>query len=692
MATQEELYTALRNADAAGDNESAAKLAAYIQQTMSQPTADSHSSLKQTNPGEYDPASPEYQAKYGATSGMSTADKFNAGAGKAFADLGRGVEQVGAGIADFVSPRQQTVGGLVSGRPVQSRVDEQRQNVADSRALDAPLMNTTAGKVGNIAGNIAAFAPALAIPGVNTLAGGAALGAAGGALQPSTSTGETLINTGIGAVAAPALQVAGNLGGKAVRSILSRTGKITQEPINPLANQSMGAAGAAPDMSASSPALQQAVRKAAQDSGGAVNPEVLGRHLEADSLPVKMQLTRGQATQDPSLISVEQNTRGKNPELAKHFNQQNQQLIDNLDEIRASAAPDAVGNDHIQNGQALIDSYKNADAPVKADISQKYKTFFAAIKLANEGGIPTRFDGQGFASSADKALAGKMKGRYLPSEIAGDLADLRDGGPMTFETFENMRTNLAAAARKADRSGDGNAMAAINIVRDSLENLPLTGESAKIKPLADAARSAAKARFDKLKSDPAYRAAIDDSVDAGESSTLADDFVQKYIVRGKSANLAKMRENLSADPAALQTMGAGALNYLKSKSGVNMFTNEGNFSQAGYNRALAEITPKIQNLLPPKIAEQAQALGNVARYTQAQPRGSFVNNSNTMVGNIGKHLGSAIEGVVNVKAGGLPVGTFVRKKLQASADRKFAQESMAPGAGLNMLNDARQPR
>lgn len=656
MATQEELYTALRNADAAGDNESAAKLVAYIKSTMAQSTP--------------------------APAASSSAPEESGG----FMDRIKGLAETGTALATG------GVASLAGGLNYLGTMALSGDNTAAAKAVQEDtqraLTYAPRGKTGqryteNV-GN------ALSYLGQNE---GEYVGEKssdlatrlGASPEVSGAIG-SFLNTGIQAIP----MAAGLRGG---RSILSRDGKITQAPeTNPFANQSMGAAGASPDMSASSPALQQAVRKAAQDTGGAVNPEVLNRHLEADSLPVKMQLTRGQATQDPSLISVEQNTRGKNPELAKHFNQQNQQLIDNLDEIRSSAAPDAVGNDHIQNGQALIDSYKNADAPIKADISQKYKTFFAAIKSANEGGIHTRFDGQGFASSADKALAGKMKGRYLPSEIAGDLADLRDGGPMTFETFENMRTNLAAAARKADRSGDGNAMAAINIVRDSLENLPLTGESAKIKPLADAARSAAKARFDKLKADPAYRAAIDDSVDAGESSPLADDFVQKYIVRGKSANLAKMRENLSADPAALQTIGSGALNYLKSKSGVNMFTNEGNFSQAGYNRALAEIMPKIQNLLPPKIAEQAQTLGNVARYTQAQPRGSFVNNSNTMVGNAAKHIGSALEGIANVKAGGLPVGTFIRKKLQASAERKFVKESMAPGAGLNTLNDARASR
>lgn len=438
----------------------------------------------------------------------------------------------------------------------------------------------------------------------------------------------------------------------------------------------LSSAAASPDVVAASPEIRAVVEQASRD--GTLNRDVLTRHLEADSLPIKMRLTKGQATQDPVQISVEQNSRAKgNAELTRIFNEQNQHLIDNLDEIRRSASPSVVAQDHIQNGQYLIDAYKAADEPIRADINAKYK----ALEESNGGQFPV--DGKSFVRAADAALAKKMKGRYVPAQVAGDLADLRDGGPMSFENFENLRTNLAAEARKADRSGDGNAAAAINIVRESLESLPMEGEAAKIKPLADAARAAAKARFDKLRADPAYRAAVDDDAAMGDLSPLADDFISKYVVKGKAANIKTMRENLATDPAAGETIAAGALNYVKSKSGINLYTNEGNFSQAGYNRALSELTPKLEFLLGKETAEQAQALGNVARYTQAQPRGSFVNNSNTFVSAAREHAANILEGVANVKAGGLPVGTMVRKKFQQRADRKLVKEAIAPGAGIS---------
>lgn len=119
---------------------------------------------------------------------------FLAGAGQAMINLGRGVgERLG-----MVSP----------------------QDIAQVRRLDAPLEATTAGTAGNIAGNVAMMAPTAMIPGVNTVLGGAALGAGIGAVQPSVSGHEQAMNVTGGVVG-------GGLGagiGKAVGSIASKIG------------------------------------------------------------------------------------------------------------------------------------------------------------------------------------------------------------------------------------------------------------------------------------------------------------------------------------------------------------------------------------------------------------------------------------------------------------------------------------
>lgn len=122
-----------------------------------------------------------------------------AGAGKAFADLGRGAGQLVGAVS--------------------------RKDVEEARKLDAPLMDTTAGKIGNVAGNVAMLAPTAFIPGANTVAGAGTIGAVTGLLQPSTSTKETLANVGVGGAAGAGGQVVANKVSSMLTSRLSGSNK-----------------------------------------------------------------------------------------------------------------------------------------------------------------------------------------------------------------------------------------------------------------------------------------------------------------------------------------------------------------------------------------------------------------------------------------------------------------------------------
>lgn len=400
-----------------------------------------------------------------------------------------------------------------------------------------------------------------------------------------------------------------------------------------------------------------------------INMPALERHVEADTLPVPVRLTRGQATQDVNLLSDEMNMRGKNPELANRFNEQNGKLIENMNAIRDTAAPDVYGTNHIENADTIINSYKALDEARTADISAKYK----ALRDAAGGDFP--IDGQKFAANAEKMLGKELKTDFLPPAIAKQLDRYKNGETMTFEQFEAMRTNLAAEMRKAERSGDGNAKAAASIVRTALEDLPLSGQAEALKPLANEARSAAKARFDLLKKDPAYDAAVND--------VAPDKFINKYIIGGNKRDLQALVDQLGKGSEGHQAVSAAVVNWLKSKAGV--IDNNGNFSQAGYNKALQQLDPKLLELVDGQTAEQLRALGNVARYTQAQPRGSYVNQSNTFVAGAKELAKSGLEKTANLAGFGVvPVGTMTREALANRAAAKQTKESLKPGAGTKL--------
>jgi hypothetical protein len=438
--------------------------------------------------------------------------------------------------------------------------------------------------------------------------------------------------------------------------------------------KSMGAASTAADITGASPELQKAIVDTTRKTGGAVNPDVLNRRLEADSLPVKMNLTEGQATQDPSIISNEMNMRGKHKELADAYNQQNGQLVDNLRAIREQTGPDVFSTNPVEHGDTLIQAYKDKGAAADSVVSQNYK----ALKDAAGGSFP--IDAPKLLDNATKELHKNLLFDDAPKSVMSTLGRLSDSDNMTFENFESLRSNLARIQRSP--TADGNTKYAAGIIRDEMEKLPLSPGAAKLKPIADTARASAKAQFEALDADPAYKAAVTGDVPP-------DKFVSKFIT-GPSAtrdSVAKMKENLSHDDRASQTLGVAAVDHLRDQAKIDSMGN-GNFASATFNKHLEAMRPKLQSIVPPEQAQQLDTLGKVSRYTTAQPKGSFVNNSNTLVGALAGHGANVLEGVANVKAGGIPVGSMVRGALGKRAEAQAVKRALDPASGLENLKEA----
>jgi hypothetical protein len=430
----------------------------------------------------------------------------------------------------------------------------------------------------------------------------------------------------------------------------------------------------APELRNASPQVQKYVNSNLKS----MTPEEIARHIEADSLPVPARLTQGQGSQDVHQISFEQNNKGKNPDLGNLFNSQNQNLIDNVNAIREKAAPDVTVSNPVEAGQNLIDSYKNLDAKLSSDISSKYQ----ALKDANGGQFP--LDAKTFVDNADQALHRDLLYDHVAASIRSTLDRLKNGGSMTFENFESLRTNLARLQRSPTL--DGNAQAAAGVIRNALEDVPMPPGAEQLKPLADQARAAARARFQLIDSDPAYAAVVKDDAKIGEPSPLADKFIDNYVVKGKAANVRNMINNLAEDSAAKKTIAAGVIDHLKSSAGIDLRTNTGNFSQAGYNKALTNISPKLGLILDAESARNAQTLGNVARYQQFQPRGSYVNNSNTLTGAAAELAKNGATLGANALFNGIPVGSAVRAAAQYIGKAKQVKQSLGP-AGLTKLSE-----
>jgi hypothetical protein len=487
-----------------------------------------------------------------------------------------------------------------------------------------------------------------------------------------------------------AMMAGGAVAPKVVRGIKTASAELTPAapsaaPSGTVAKPGMVSAGAAvvPDattikqaLSVATPELKQAISSIPVNE---VNLPTLQRHIEADTLPVPVRLTEGQATGDVVKLSHEQNRRGKDPVLAQRFNEQNGQLVENLGLIRDKAAPDVYGTKKIENSQGIIDAYKDLDNNLNTGINADYK----ALRDAAGGQFPV--DAPKLLQNIETKLKKELLSNEAPKGQFNELQRLAKDKNMTFEDYLSLRRNLGDIART---SQDGNTRKAASYMIEELEKLPLQKEAAALKPLADKARASARARFQMLEKDPAMKAAVTDSVPA-------DKFIDQFVVNGVNKNINTMVQNLGVDSPAHQHMAAGTVNWLTDKAGI--VDGNGNFSQAGYNKALKKLDD-VQNLnaiFNQEAASQLKTLGNVARYTQAQPRGAFVNNSNTLVGAMADKAAYIMEQGANVVGGGkfgVPVGSIVRSKVQQYKAGKETEKALETGAGTrqkgqNKLSD-----
>ena len=424
-----------------------------------------------------------------------------------------------------------------------------------------------------------------------------------------------------------------------------------------------------------SPELQKAVADA-NAKGLPINQTALNRHMEAEKLPVPVQLSDGEASGNAVQISEERNSKGGNQPLVTpdFINEQTSNVAKNLDVIRDKVAPDIPSAHTEDYGQQLVDSYKKMDAPVVADITSKYK----ARQDANGGQFP--IDTKAFLDNTQTALKQKLKSNHLPPAISADLADISENG-MDFEKFEAMRTNLSNEMRS---NTNGNAKAAAGIVRDQLESIPLTPEASGLKDLADQARSAAKTRFDKIKSDPAYKAVDNDNTEMGEPSPLANTFTKKYVTGATVplSNIKTMKSNLSGDSVANQTISAATMDELKSASGADPVT--GKFASDSYNKRLASIKNKMPDLVGDEAAQQLNSVGYVAQARSNLPAGNYANTSNTLVAAGGRAALSMIRGVTNAATLGTSekVINGTSNAVGIYQKNKAIQAATAPGAGI----------
>lgn len=412
MASIDELSRALVKADRAGDAQSARILAQEISRLRSQPA-----------PMNVDPSE-----------GMSNSEKFLAGMGKAFSDIGQGVGQI------VPVRRNGQWDTLVT-----------RDDVAETRKRDASLMNSGYATVGNVLGNIAVAAPTALIPGANTALGASAIGAGLGLLQPSTSTQETVVNTGLGAGGG----YVGNKVGDALGRVMggSRNAGMYQQ-----AKVSGGKAGSSASASGS-----LNVRASGGGSGfGSVDPTDVGglnpaqRSAMTTGKELGFQLTPGQASGSRALQQFEAKLESQ-PMTSGAFNAIKDSNQKTLNRIAAKAIGE---NDDVVDALVLQRAHDRIGSIYNMVATDKKAAINPDDFLGRLGQIETDYEGLLPASITDNPLVKR-------------LYSFADKGEVTQKQLQDLASKLNKASynQMTSASGDRQVGMALADVKDLVDDM-----------------------------------------------------------------------------------------------------------------------------------------------------------------------------------------------------------------------------
>ena len=409
-----------------------------------------------------------------------------------------------------------------------------------------------------------------------------------------------------------------------------------------------------------------------------------------------MNATKGEALNDPQLISDEYNHRAKpeNKPLLDRFNERNIKLGNAFDDLRDKYTENAPGGTPVALANDVLETLNNKAKGYEQNISDLYKKAYTA---AGEGNNP--IDVAGLNQNINNALDFEHRTQYLPEELADQLKEKLAKGYLTPQEFENFRTDSGEIARTAT---DGKVRRAAGIVREQFENAPIKGEFAYIKPMFDDARNAVSEWKTKQEQMPFYETAMADTrtpedLAKGLPHPGSTAFFDKYVNNKNipDLDLSRLVSEVGENTPAHEALKAGSLLKLKE----NAVNSQGVVSQAkiydGINKIFAGDKSRI--LHGPELAQDLKDLAFVATRSEHVKGGATYSNvSQTQVAGAREQAlqaaqtaaGKLAEGAVNLKTAGIG-GTAIRGALNYM--NKAQIEQAAKEAHLKQLNEALKP-
>lgn len=421
----------------------------------------------------------------------------------------------------------------------------------------------------------------------------------------------------------------------------------------------------------------------------------MGQDLNADAMRRLLDFQRtgltptlGSVTLDPVQITREKNLAkvGANSSdrslqtLAGIENQNNAKLIGNINEMGPV--------DSLSAGRAVAGSVLGTDSAWQNRVSNLYQN----ARALPGGDVPLNTNA--LLDNINRRLVESGKAAFLPDSVGSVLDQIRTGVvriggreyPANFDatSLDNLMTTIATAQRGTQ---DGNVRAALSAIRQAINDTPITPvkntfggnqvvteQGAQLLRSRDAqagnfmdalnrARSEAAARFNWRESSEPVRAIVD--------GAEPDKLIKRFVIGGTVADAQAVAMN-----APIANVRGAIVDYLKGKALNGAADEVGKFSQSAFNKAMREIgDEKMALFFTPQEIANLKMNGRVASYTQVQPVGSAVNNSNSGALALGGMLD--LLGTVGNR---LPLG--LRDTVTGFVQGRQASQALNPARGL----------
>jgi hypothetical protein len=351
------------------------------------------------------------------TAGMSRFQQARAGFGKAFADTGQGLRQTwnaGQQVTLGLQAEAAKRAGLIDERgrqavvrrvgvPLYERGQAMQQETQQQRQIDAPLMSTGGGLVGNVAGYAAQIiGPGLALRGTTagtallprTIGGNALQGAGLGYVQPVASEDERALNVGAGGVA-------GGIGAAIPAGLASviRTARYGR--------------------------TSGAEKRAAQTLQEAMQGRPL--NVEQSAIP-GVNRTLGEASMDPGIMAIERNLRRQIETMPQFVD------IDAANNAARVAALQGIAGDEasmaaaIQAREAASGPLYQAAAPRVAQVDAELMGALSRVppRVLAKARSLARMDGSEFGEDATQLTGQQL--HYIKLAVDDALSKTGPGG------------------------------------------------------------------------------------------------------------------------------------------------------------------------------------------------------------------------------------------------------------------------